>query len=94
MPANERRLEAREEAGPIPSILVAEIHRQATANWPTPGRDSGLLSDRDQHELTLSINEVDEDFMPKVCMRCGAPSSLVEHKTFEWIPIWLNIAYL
>ncbi len=38
--------------------------------------------------VRLSRDEVDE--LPPVCLRCGAPTTLVRERTFTWHPSWID----
>jgi hypothetical protein len=39
--------------------------------------------------VTLYDDEVDENQLPQVCMRCGAPADLQKRKRFAWRPDWV-----
>src|SRR5437660_11736174 len=43
---------------------------------------------------TLSRYEATQGQLPRVCMRCGAPATLVKAKTFSWQPGWLLLLIL
>jgi hypothetical protein len=44
--------------------------------------------------VRLYRNEVKQDRLPSVCMRCGAPADLQKCKRFSWYPGWVNVLFL
>jgi uncharacterized Tic20 family protein len=44
-------------------------------------------------KLTLYTDELDRP-LPQVCMRCGAPATLVKEKRFSWGPPWASAIML
>ncbi len=40
--------------------------------------------------VSLGRYEIEEYDPPEVCMKCGAPSSVVVRKTFSWYPPWVG----
>jgi hypothetical protein len=40
--------------------------------------------------VKLSQYEIEEYDPPEVCMKCGAPSSVVVRRTFSWTPQWVS----
>jgi hypothetical protein len=43
--------------------------------------------------MRLNIREAEGD-LPMVCMRCGAPATVVRHKKMSWYPRWVWILIL
>ncbi len=44
--------------------------------------------------VSLGRYEIEEYDPPEVCMKCGAPSSVVIRRTFSWYPPWVIITIL
>ena len=42
-------------------------------------------------DVRLDFYDLDDDVLPDVCMRCGAPSSARPMKTFSWMPYWARM---
>src|SRR5262245_51584716 len=44
--------------------------------------------------VRLARYEVEERLLPPVCMKCGAPATSPQRKSFSWYPPWVNILIL
>ena len=42
-------------------------------------------------DVRLDFYDLDDDALPDVCMRCGAPSVARPIKTFSWMPYWARM---
>ncbi len=42
-------------------------------------------------DVRLDFYDLDDDVLPDVCMRCGAPASARPMKTFSWMPYWARM---
>lgn len=40
--------------------------------------------------VRLSRYQVEDNRLPAVCMRCGAPATLTRNRTFSWHPPWID----
>jgi hypothetical protein len=45
-------------------------------------------------QLRLGRHELEEDWLPPLCMRCGEPAALTKRKTFSWYPTWVYLLIL
>jgi hypothetical protein len=45
-------------------------------------------------QVRLGRFEAEEGDLPAVCLRCGAPSTLVKSRTFSWAPPWVIVLIL
>jgi hypothetical protein len=39
-------------------------------------------------DVRLDFYDLDDELLPDVCMKCGAPSTVRPIKTFSWMPYW------
>jgi hypothetical protein len=44
--------------------------------------------------VRLGRFEAEEGDLPGLCMRCGAPATLVRKRTFSWMPPWVGVLIL
>src|SRR5690348_7389389 len=45
-------------------------------------------------QLRLGRHEVEEEWLPQLCMRCGEPAAFTKRKTFSWYPAWVYLLIL
>jgi hypothetical protein len=71
-------------AGPLQPALPARVQRPVRKYGP-PIASEG----KGRTTLKLFRDEFQETALPPVCMRCGAPATVVREKRFTWGPGWL-----
>ncbi len=42
-------------------------------------------------DVRLDFYDLDDDVLPDVCMKCGAPAAARPMKTFSWVPYWARM---
>jgi hypothetical protein len=42
-------------------------------------------------DVRLDFYDLDDDALPDVCMKCGAPPTVRPIKTFTWVPYWARM---
>ena len=45
-------------------------------------------------KATLAFRDLDDDLLPDVCAKCGAPATARKNKLFSWQPSWIGILIL
>src|SRR5262249_34921147 len=45
-------------------------------------------------DVRLDRWEVEENDLPKVCMRCGVPEFIIRSRKFSWHPEWIGIMFV
>lgn len=45
-------------------------------------------------QVRISLEEIENDAIPHVCMLCGEPSSTIVRRKFSWCPSWVPVLLL
>ena len=45
-------------------------------------------------QVRLDFYDLDDDALPQLCMKCGAPATTRKEKTFSWCPSWVAVLIL
>ena len=82
------------KTGAEPSPHLTAASRGFAVHCLTGGRPGFRRKERQMASVRLSRYEATRGHLPRVCMRCGAPATLVKPKTFSWQPGWVFLFIL